>query len=78
MRQVMRSVDHRKRLLVGYSGYHSRDKIALLRRVRDTFPTDACLDELVRLDVRFVILLPEREARMVPSAARRLPLHCRW
>lgn len=60
MRQVMRSVDHWKRLLVGYSGYQSRDNIALLRRVRDSFPTDACLDELARLDVRFVIVLKDR------------------
>lgn len=60
MRQVANSVYHWKRLLVGYSGYQSQQNIDLLRRVRDTFPADACLDELVGLDVRFVVVLADR------------------
>ena len=60
MRQVANSVYHWKRLLVGYSGYQSPENIDLLRRVRDTFPSDACLDELVELGVRYVVVLRDR------------------
>jgi hypothetical protein len=60
MRQVANSVYHWKRLLVGYSGFQTPENVALLRQIRDTFPADACLDELTALDVRFVVLLADR------------------
>jgi hypothetical protein len=59
-RQVWESIFHWKRLLVGYSGYQSPANIDLLRSIRDGFPSDACIDDLARLDVRFVIVLEDR------------------
>lgn len=60
IRQVYGSIRHWKRLIVGYSGYQSPENIALLDRLNRTFPDDVCLDELERLDVRFVLVFPER------------------
>ncbi|MGD8331287.1 MAG: hypothetical protein PVJ49_17785, partial [Acidobacteriota bacterium] len=73
MRQVLNSIYHWKRLLVGYSGYQSPENIALLRRVRDTFPSDACLDELAALDVRFVVVLEDRVNERFLAAVRAQP-----
>jgi len=79
MRQVFNSIFHWKRLLVGYSGFQSQENIALLRRVRDTFPSDACLDELNELDVRFVILLEDRVgAELLQAAASQPRLQPAW
>ncbi len=72
-RQVYQSIYHWKRLLVGYSGFQSRENIELLRRVRDRFPTDECLDELNALDVRFVVVLRGRAKPSLLSAVAAQP-----
>jgi hypothetical protein len=77
MRQVANSAYHWKRLLVGYSGYQSQENIDLLRRVRDGFPADACLDELITLNVRFAVVLADRvpdELLAAVAAQERLEL----
>jgi len=79
MRQVLNSIYHWKRLLVGYSGYQSPENIALLRRVRDTFPSDACLDELIDLDVRFVVVLEDRvDADFLAAVRAQSRLQLAW
>ncbi len=60
VRQVFDSIYHWKKLLVGYSGYQSDENIRLLGRIRDRFPDNETLDELLDLDVRFVIVSPAR------------------
>jgi len=79
MRQVHHSIYHWKRLLVGYSGYQSPENVALLRRVRDTFPSQRCLDELIALDVRFVIVLEDRvEPELLAAVAAQPRLEPVW
>lgn len=73
MRQVYQSIFHWKRLLVGYSGFQSQANIDLLRRIRDRFPSDECLDELSRLDVRFVVLLADRVSTPLRQAVAAQP-----
>ncbi len=64
-RQMVQSVHHWKKLLVGYSGSAPPDYEERMRRLRATFPTDVALDELGELGVRFVVV---REARIAPAA----------
>lgn len=79
MRQVANSAYHWKRLLVGYSGYQSAENIDLLRRVRDTFPSDRCLDELAGLDVRYVIVLRDRvDADLLAAVQAQVRLSPAW
>ena len=79
MRQVHHSMFHWKRLLVGYSGYQSQENIDLLRRVRDRFPSDAGLDELHNLDVRFVVVLSDRvEPELLEAVGRQPRLEPTW
>jgi hypothetical protein len=62
IRRVYYSIYHWKKLLVGYSGYQSPGNRERLRRLNDEFPSDACLNELRGLDVRYVIVLEDRLA----------------
>ncbi len=79
MRQVFQSVFHWKRLLVGYSGFQSPENIDLLRRIRDRFPADDCIDELHALDVRFVIVLQDRvEPELLEAVAAQRRLEPAW
>ena len=78
-RQVWESIFHWKRLLVGYSGYQSPANVDLLRSIRDGFPSDACIDELVGLDVRFVIVLEDRvEPELLAAIAAQPRLLQAW
>jgi hypothetical protein len=63
-RQIFNSVHHWKKLLVGYSGFQTKENVALLERLQASFPDDVCLDELQGLHVRYVIVL---EARYGPG-----------
>ena len=79
MRQVHNSMFHWKRLLVGYSGFQSQENVELLRRVRDRFPSDDCLDELHALDVRFVVVLAGRvEAAFLEAVDSQPRLAAAW
>lgn len=60
IRQVYNSIYHWKNLLVGYSGFQSRENEARLRRLNNTFPSDSCLDELRELKVRYVLVFESR------------------
>jgi hypothetical protein len=59
-RQVYNSIYHWKRLIIGYSGFQSRENVERLRRLNDSFPRPACISELQTLDVRYVIVFPGR------------------
>lgn len=60
MRQVTQSLYHGKRLLVGYSGWRSKDVESRLWRLQQSFPARRALDELAELGVRFVVALDGR------------------
>lgn len=71
-RQLLQSVFHWKKLLVGYSGWRSESVRARLERLNATFPQPRALDELAALDVRYLIVLggrnpPDLEERMLQS-----------
>lgn len=61
-RQVFYSIYHWKRLLVGYSGYQSKENYDRLNRLNESFPSDTCLDELESLSVKYVIVFRDRLA----------------
>ncbi|MCH7824026.1 MAG: hypothetical protein IH849_04435 [Acidobacteria bacterium] len=70
-RQVFTSIFHWKKILVGYSGWQSDENLRLVAGIRDRFPSDECLDDLVRLDVRFVIVRRDRlETSFLEAVAR--------
>jgi hypothetical protein len=60
IRQVYGSIHHWKKLLVGYSGFQSRENIERLKRLNDSFPEDNCLDVLSRLNVKYVLVFEKR------------------
>ncbi len=69
-RQLLQSVFHWKKLLVGYSGWRSEAVRARLERLNRTFPQPRSLNELAALGVRYLILVggrnpPDLEDRML-------------
>jgi len=66
-RQIFNSIHHWKNLLVGYSGFQTKENVERLERLQATFPGDECLDELQELGVKYVIVL---EARYGPRQLR--------
>jgi hypothetical protein len=72
-RQIFNSIHHWKKLLVGYSGFQTKENVALLERLQATFPEDTCLDELQELGVKYVIVLEARYGPGHLSAIREQP-----
>ena len=72
-RQVFNSVHHWKKLLVGYSGFQTKENVELLERLQATFPSDECFDELRELGVRYVIVLEARYGRRRARSIREHP-----
>ncbi len=72
-RQIYNSVHHWKKLLVGYSGFQTKENVALLERLQARFPEDECLDELQELGVKYVIVLEARYGPGHLSAIREQP-----
>jgi hypothetical protein len=59
-RQMVQSVHHWKKLLVGYSGSAPPGYEERMARISAGFPANATLDALRRLDVRYILVLEER------------------
>ncbi|MFQ5745355.1 MAG: hypothetical protein ACE5HV_17505 [Acidobacteriota bacterium] len=72
-RQIFNSIYHWKKLLVGYSGFQTRDNVRRLRRLNRKFPSDSCLNSLQRLDVKYVIVREDRLPAEILQALRHQP-----
>jgi len=71
-RKTFYSIYHWKRLIVGYSGWRSEENEERQWRLQRMFPSDAALDELSELGVRFVPVYEDRvsEERLQSIAAQ--------
>jgi len=70
LRQVYSSIYHWKKLVVGYSGYHTEKNKSLQRRLNELFPSGKCLVELRRLGVRYALVLEDRLSQRQRQALR--------
>ena len=66
-RQMLESVWHWKKLLIGYSGATPPGYRERMQRLAADFPGPAALDELVRLGVRYAIVA---ESKLTPALER--------
>ncbi len=72
-RQMLQSIHHWKRLLVGYSGSAPPGYDERMERLRNTFPAATALDELRTLDVRYVVVLETRAGVQLLNAIESSP-----
>lgn len=60
IRQVYGSIYHWKHLIVGYSGFQSDENTKLISELNQSFPDERCVEMLRDLNVRYVIVFPDR------------------
>ena len=72
-RQMLQSIHHWKKLVIGYSGAAPAGYEERMRRLAASFPGRAALDELAGLDVQYLVVLEKRVFGELLDAIRAEP-----